>query len=347
MISKFLKPKKLQAGDTVAVLSPSWAGPSVFPAVYENGLKVLKEWGLVIKEYPTTRASSDQSLENAEKRAKDINDAFADKEVKAIFASIGGDDAVRLLPFLNKDVISNNPKIFMGYSDTTVLLTYLNQLGLVTFNGPSIMAGFSQMQSLPDEFKKHVYDILFEPSETYTYPRFNTYCDGYLDWSKDENLGKIETLKSDSGMRTIQGSGSVSGKLFGGCIEVLEFLKGTKFYPEENFWQGKILFLETSEEKPSMLSVKRILRNYGVQEVFDKIEAIIFSRARDYTDEEKQKLDDALLEVISIEFGKNNLPIVSNAEFGHTDPQIILPNGIDIEIDLDNSKLKLIENCVR
>jgi muramoyltetrapeptide carboxypeptidase LdcA involved in peptidoglycan recycling len=84
----------------------------------------------------------------------------------------------------------------------------------------------------------------------------------------------------------------------------------------------------------------------GVQGVFDKIEGIIFARARDYTDEEKKELDDAIIEIVSVEFGKNDLPIVSNAEFGHTDPQIVLPNGIEIEIDLDNSKLKLTENSV-
>lgn len=342
---KYIKPKKLNPGDIVAVLSPSWAGPSVFPAVYENGLEVLKEWGLVIKEYPSTRAVSDQSLENAERRAKDINDAFADNDVKAIFASIGGDDAVRILPFLNEEVISSNPKIFMGYSDTTTILAYLNQLGLVTFNGPSVMAGFSQMENLPETFKQHVYDILFTISETYSYPSFSTYCDGYADWSRDENLGKAKALKIDNGMRAIQGNGLVSGKLFGGCIEVLEFLKGTRFYPQIDFFKEKILFFETSEEKPSIQSIKWMLRNYGVQGVFDKIKGIIFARARDYSDKEKRELDDAIIEIVSVEFGKNDLPIISNAEFGHTDPQIILPNGVEIEMDLDNLTLTLTESC--
>ncbi len=342
----YKKPKKLNPGDTVAVLSPSWAGPNTFPAVYENGLKVLKEWGLNIKEYPSTRAVGDPSLANAKLRAKDINDAFADKEVNAILVSIGGDDSVRILPFLDKEVIANNPKILMGYSDTTTLLTYINQLGLVTFNGPSVMAGFSQMESLPDAFKQHVYDILFSPSDTYEYPHFGQYCDGYLDWHKEENLGKTKELKEDEGMRTIQGSGVVSGKLFGGCIEVLEFIKSTTFYPNDDFWNDKILFFETSEEKPSISSVKWMLRNYGVQGVFGKINGIIFARARNYSDEEKEELDEAVKEVVSIEFGQSDLPIVTNAEFGHTDPQIVLPNGIEIEIDLTNSKLKLLENCL-
>jgi muramoyltetrapeptide carboxypeptidase LdcA involved in peptidoglycan recycling len=344
-MTEYKKPNKLKSGDTVAVLSPSWAGPSVFPLVYENGLKVLKEWGLKIKEYPMTRASGNSSLKNAELRAKDINDAFADKDVKAIFVSIGGDDSIRILPFINEDIIKTNPKIFIGYSDTTTMLTYFNQLGLITFNGPSIMAGFSQSESLPKEFIKHAYEILFNSFSTYEYPVFSKYCDGYVDWSIDENLGKTEVLREDGGLRTIQGSGIARGQLFGGCMEALEFMKGTRFYPDKIFWKNKILFLETSEEKTSIASIKRILRNYGVQGIFNEINGIIFGRARDYSDEEKKDLDSAIKEIISIEFDRPNLSIVTNAEFGHTDPQIILPNGILIEINLEEQRLKLLESC--
>lgn len=342
----YKKPQRLKPGDTVAVVSPSWAGPSVFPDVYENGLKILKKWGLNIKEYPTTRGLPDSSLTNVKARAKDINDAFANKVVKAIFVSIGGDDSVRIIPYLNKEIIINNPKIFMGYSDTTTMLTYFNLLGLVTFNGPTIMAGFSQMESLPDAFEQHVYDMLFTLDDNYVYPEFGVYCDGYRDWSEVGNVGKTNELKSETGMRIIQGSGKVSGQLFGGCIEVIEFLKSTEFYPSIDFWNAKVLFFETSEEKPSIQSIKWMLRNYGVQGVFEKVNAILFARARDYSNQEKIELDTMIKEVVSIEFGNTDLPIITNVEFGHSDPQIVLPNGVNIEINLDKSVLKLIENCI-
>ena len=85
---QYKKPERLHKGDTVAIVSPSWGGPSVFPRIYENGLKVLRQWGLKIKEFPTARMDANFLRANPQVRAEDINDAFADPEVKAIFASI-------------------------------------------------------------------------------------------------------------------------------------------------------------------------------------------------------------------------------------------------------------------
>jgi muramoyltetrapeptide carboxypeptidase LdcA involved in peptidoglycan recycling len=247
---KFIKPEKLKKGDTIGIVSASWGGPSVFPHIYESGLLALKKLGLKIKEFPSARKNADFIYNNPEFRAKDINDAFADSEVKAIIASIGGDDSVRILPYLDTKKILENPKILIGYSDTSTLTTYLNKLGLVTFNGPSIMAGFSQWDSLEGDFQKYISDFLFGEIEQKNYPTFDFYANGYPDWSKKDNVGKIkETFKND-GYHWLQGNLVTSGFLYGGCIEVLEFMKGTDFWPQKDFWNGKILFLETSEEKP-------------------------------------------------------------------------------------------------
>jgi len=84
-----IKPKKLHKGDTVAILSPSKGLPSIFPNIFDNGIKMLQEnFDLKIKEFPTSRMSINELYENPEIRAKDINNAFLDKDVKAIFTSI-------------------------------------------------------------------------------------------------------------------------------------------------------------------------------------------------------------------------------------------------------------------
>lgn len=340
---QYQKPRKLDAGDSVAILSPSSGVPSIFPHIYENGLKILRKWELKIKEYPTARMDIKTLRENPKVRAKDVNDAFADPEVKAIFASIGGDDSVRILPYLDKEIIQNNPKILMGYSDTTTLHTLSNQLGLVTFYGPSIMAGFSQMDSLPKEFEEHVKEMLFKPKQGYEYEPYSEYADGYPDWANPDNTGKVNELKKNDGWKWLQGDKTTQGELFGGSMEVLEMLKGTNFWPNKEFWSGKIFFLETSEEKPSLHQVDHVLRNYGVQGVFDSISGLIFGRARDYSDEEKTQLEEKLVSIIADEFGQKNLPIVANVDFGHTDPQLVLPLGVKAEVNCRDKKLKLVE----
>lgn len=338
-----IKPKKLQKGDTVAAVSPSWGGPSVFPHIYESGIKVLENLGLKIKEYPSAKKDADYLYNNPEFRAKDINDAFADSEVKAIFVSIGGDDSVRILPHLNAEIIRKNPKIIIGYSDTTTLLTYFNQLGLVTLHGPAIMAGFSQWDSLGQKFQEHIRTILFENPENHNYKPFNSYCEGYLDWSDKSNVGKVKPMSTNSGWNVLQGNSKIQGQLFGGCVEVLEFVKGTKFWPNDDFWNGKILFLETSEDKPTPDQVKWMLRNYGMQGIFDKISALLIGRPRDYSEEEKKELNENIIKVVNTEFKNENLPIITNMDFGHTDPQWILPLGITAEIDCHKKEFKLIE----
>jgi muramoyltetrapeptide carboxypeptidase LdcA involved in peptidoglycan recycling len=323
---KFLKPSRLKEGDTVAVLSPSKGLPSNYPQVYELGIRNLEEkFGLKVKEYQTARADRDFLYNNPMRRAEDVNKAFEDKEVKGIIASIGGEESVRILPYLNRKAIQANPKILMGFSDITTLLTYCNELGLVTFYGPMVMAGFSQIDSLPAKFTYHVRQMLFRPKSALEYEPYEVYSEGYPEWALEENLGKVKATKRSSGWNWLQGRSVVQGELFGGCIEVLEWMKGTEFWPRPDFWKGKILFFETSEEIPSVLHVERWLRNYGVQRMFEKVRGILFGRARGYSDEEKRELDQAIVSVVAKEFGRPELPVVSNIDFGHTDPNSYYP----------------------
>ena len=200
-----------------------------------------------------------------------------------------------------------------------------------------------QGPSIPQPAAKSCKTILFENPETYAYKPYDSYHEGYLDWSDKSNVGKVNPSSENSGWNWLQGNSIVQGELFGGCIEVLEFMKSTKFWPNDDFWNGKILFLETSEDKPSPEQVKWMLRNYGMQGVFDKISALIIGRARDYSDEEKKELDEIVIKIVKTEFKNNTLPIITNMDFGHTDPQWILPLGTKAEIDCHKKEFKLIE----
>ena len=329
------------------MLSPSWGGPSVYPAVFDLGLANLRELlGVKIREYQTTRMPATELHESPRRRAEDLNAAFADLQIKAIISSIGGDDSVRLLPYLDTATIAANPKILMGFSDTTILLTYANQQGLVTFNGPSIMAGFAQLKTLPSSFAEHVRQMLTVPQEEHAYAPYAERVTDFQDWGTPGYTGEVN-LAPNAGWRWLQGEGVARGRLFGGCIEVLEFLKGTAWLPAIDFWTGKILFLETSEEKPTPDQVKYMLRNYGMQGIFERLAGLVFARPQHYSPEEREALHKVIVGVVAGEFGRPDLPIVAEMDFGHEGPQSILPLGVAAEIDCARRTFRLAEACLQ
>jgi muramoyltetrapeptide carboxypeptidase LdcA involved in peptidoglycan recycling len=340
------KPARLRKGDTVAVVSTSWGGPHVFPHVFDKGVAVLRErFELRVREMPTTRMSPEALELDPQRRAADLNEAFADSSVHAIFATIGGNDSARILSYLDIDTIRANPKIFMGYSDTIAQLAFVHQLGLVTFQGPAVMAGFAQLENFP-EAQRHVCDLLFDPQDRYTYNPYPAWAAHYEDWNDLESDGRVATPVPHDGWHWINGSGSAVGHLFGGCIEVLEFLKGTEYWPTKDFWNDRIVFFETSEDKPTLEQIRYWLFNYGLQGLFDRASALLFGRARDYSPEEKQALDSMIVEVVVGQFGASQLPIVTNLDFGHTDPQWIVPLGVVAEIDCVKKSFTLLEAAV-
>ncbi|HYG68876.1 MAG TPA: LD-carboxypeptidase, partial [Anaeromyxobacteraceae bacterium] len=232
------KPPRLHPGDLAAVASPSWGGPAAFPAAFEAGLRVLREdLGLRVRELPHARDAAASPRE----RADDLNLAFRDPEVRLVVASIGGDDSMLLLPHLDAEAARRDPKILMGYSDTTTLLVWLTRLGVVSFHGPAVMAGFAQAPALPRAFLDHVRRALFE-AEAIAYAPYGAFCEGYPDWSDPASAARTHPLRPDPGPRWLQGRGRHAGPLLGGCIEVLEFLRGTPWLPLDGAtWDGRVL----------------------------------------------------------------------------------------------------------
>jgi len=142
----------------------------------------------------------------------------------------------------------------------------------------------------------------------------------------------------------LQGNEITQGRLWGGCIEVLEFIKSTNYWPDKTFWDDKILFLETSEEKPLPSQVGYMLRNYGIQGILEKVKAVVFGRAKDYSLKEKEELNKIILNVIRDEFSVTDIPIIVDMDFGHTDPKLILPLGCMVSLNPTIKDITLIEN---
>lgn len=342
----YVKPRRLRTGNTIAAVSTSWGGPHVFPHIYDKGISNLRDlFGLRVKEYASTRMSPSELAANPQLRALDLNQAFADESVSAIIVSIGGEDSARILQYLDSNTIRANPKILIGFSDTTTQHLFCHNLGLVTFYGPSVMAGFSQLQRFP-EAETHIRTMLFEPSDTYLYQPFPNWTSGYPDWSDSSSAGQVKELTKHDGWCWLNGSGVHAGRLFGGCIEVLEFLKGTQHWPAEYFWKDRIIFLETSEDKPTVNQIRNWLFNYGVQGVFDQAAGLLIGRPHGYTGAEKSELDQMIFKTVVHQFGAGALTIVTNMDFGHTDPQWILPLGINVELNCEQKTFRLLESAV-
>ena len=141
---------------------------------------------------PNTLKGSDYIYSHPEKRAEDLMSAFADSSIKAIISCIGGYESVRLLPYIDFGIIRNNPKIFLGYSDTTAVHMMCRKAGLSTFYGPSILAEFAQNGGMYGYTMKWVQKALFscEPLGTVEPP--DTWTSEYLPWlieNKDKRRG--------------------------------------------------------------------------------------------------------------------------------------------------------------
>lgn len=338
------KPARLHPGDTIAAVTLSWGGPGTYPHRYAAGKRQFEE-EFECRVVETRHALRDAAwiAANPAARADDLMEAFSDNSIRAIISTIGGDDSIRIIPHLDLAVVRSHPKVFMGYSDTTVTHFACLAAGLNSFYGPAIMAGFAENGGLHRYLVDSVRRTLFcaepvgdlQPNEAgWTVER--------LDWSDPANQSRPRALTSSSGWRWLQGTGRVVGPLIGGCIEVMEWIKGTAIWPALDLWDGAVLFLETSEEAPSPREVRRWLRGYGVQGILARAAAVLVGRpgGHELPIDAHKDYDDVVLGVIRDELGLPT-PIVTGMDFGHTDPICVLPYGATAEVDCEMQKITI------
>lgn len=348
-LEKLHKPNALKRGDKIATVSLSWGGPGTFRYRYDAGKKQLEEaFGVQVVEMPHTAKPADWVARNPQARADDLMQAFSDPEIKAVFSTIGGDDSIRLIPYLDINVIKNNPKIFMGYSDTTVSHFACLKAGLASFYGPSIMSGFAENTGLFPYMTKSVQDTLFSTDKIGVLEAAEEWTDERLDWSDEKNQKIKRPTHKPLGWQFLQKTEKpVKGRLIGGCFEVVETIKSTELWPDKEIWDDAILFLEVSEEKPPEVIFQRGIRNYGAQGILHKLKGVLFGRpGGSLPVNEVQKYDEILRAVIADEFGVKNIPIISQMDFGHCDPMLVMPYGREVEINSEHETVAVLESAV-
>ena len=331
-------PPKPKRGDRVAIVSPSSGLPGLFPTPYELGLQRLRDdFGLVPVEYPTTRRMGSTPAD----RAADLHAAFADPTITAIITSIGGDDQIRVLPYLDRDLIAAHPKPFFGYSDNTNLLVYLWNAGIVGYHGGSVMFHLGRPISLhPRVGRRSRRRSSRRATTTWSEPQ--AYGDIDVSWS-DPATFERERPSEPARPWTWHADRVVEGITWGGNLEILSWLAMADMeIRAPDAYEGCVLMIETSEEMPSATEVYRVLRSFGERGLLRQFPAVLVGRAKAWSFDRQLEGDakrayrrDAARgrqPRRSTEYGREPL-IVFDVDFGHTDPQLVIPIGGRVRVD--------------
>lgn len=330
-------PAKPRPGDRVAVISPSFGAPAAFPAVYELGLRRLRDdFGLEPVEYPTTRAASADPRD----RARDVSAAFADPTVTAVLATIGGDDQITVIPHLDSAALAANPKPFFGFSDNTNLLNHLYGLGLVAYHGGSVMMHLGRPGAMHPVTAESLRAALFtsgwhelRPSPDYT--------DEPGDWKDPATLAGPPRMLSGAGWHWQGPAAVVEGPTWGGNLEIISWLLAAGRVGPSADYAGCVLVIETSEELPSDLEVYRILRNTGERGLLAGFPAVLVGRAKAWHFDRRLSAEQKRVYVAAqraavcralAEYHPDAV-VVFDLDIGHTDPQQIIPYGGTVRVD--------------
>lgn len=341
-----IKPKRLNKGDKIAIVSLSWGGLGDEQFIHKYHIakdRLENDFGLQVVTMPNALKGSQFVAAHPELRAKDLMDAFEDKSIRAIFCAIGGDDTIRLLPYIDYEIIRNNPKIFMGYSDSTINHFMLYKAGLGSFYGPSVMCEFGEYVKMFDYTSSSVQDILFGSSAGYQLLSSPEWSDDFVSWD-EKNMSIPKKLKQDThGYELLQGTETVQGHLLGGCLDVFMMAIGTEIWPTIDDWTDAILFVETSEDKPSPDFVKWTFRNLAAQGILKVLKGIMIGKPQNEVFYEEYK--EVIKQVVAEEEHLTELPIFYNVNFGHAMPIGIIPYGIMAEMNCENLSITYLESA--
>lgn len=339
-----MKPlQKLKPGDKVAILSPSFAAPGKWPHVHELGLKRLRDiFGLEPVEFPTTRKLG----ASAEERSRDLISAFEDKEIKGIVTTLGGNDQVTYIKNLPAAPFVNNPKPFFGFSDNTHFANFLWLNGVPSYYGGALFTQFARQGKMDQFTIDYLKKALFEQGE-FEIRASETYNDIGLGWDDPENLKKERTYEPNDGWHW-DGSENTQGITWGGCLESIdELLRHGVQIPALDEWKSIVLVTETSEEIPSSDYVFRVYRALGERGLLAHVKGVLVGRAKAWefdkqnsTQQKQEYREEQYKTIIRVVRSYNpSVPIIQNLDFGHTDPQIVLPYGKNVRIDSVNKKM--------
>lgn len=335
---ELIAPRKARAGDKVAVLSPSFAAPGFAPEIHEQAMERLTALtGLVPVEFPTTRMLG----ASPRQRAADLNAAFADPEIRAVLATIGGEDQIAVIPHLDAALVVADPKPFLGYSDNTNLLDWLWTNGLAGFYG-----GSTQVHLGPGPHVDPIHALslraalltgerldLTDPGESEDIGR---------DWRDPRALREFGEREPTESWTWAGPARTVTGRTWGGCIEVIQWILTAGRGPTDPAaLDGGVLLLESSEELIPAREFGWIVRSLGERGILGAVDAVVVARpptsdstVRPTAAERRASRDAQRDTVIDVVHAYNpDAVVLVGPPFGHTKPQWIVPYGGTMTVD--------------
>ena len=332
----------------VVSLSAGTIGEDFVKHEVEIGIRRLEEYGLSVRFLPHARKGIEYVKEHPEDRAADLIAAFQDQEMDMILCAIGGDDTYRLLPYLfGNDELENalQDKIFLGFSDSTINHLMLHKLGLETFYGQSFLADICELDKEMLPYTRRYFEELITTGTIREITPGDVWYEERKDFAPDQ-VGVPLTAHKDRGFEQLQGTPVFSGKILGGCLDTIydifdggryedmpELCRQYELFPSVDDWRGRILLLETSEEKMPPEKYRKALVFLKETGVFEVVSGILVGKPIDEVyDSEYRSI---LQEVVD----DPSLPIVCNINIGHALPRCIIPFGVDAEVDVKEQRI--------
>lgn len=339
-MNNIIIPKKLQKGDLISIISPSAGLGNLFPHRIKAGIRALEHMGFRVKIEQNALKRNGWVSGSIEERATDIHSAFSDPEVKGIVCSIGGDHSNQLLKYLDFNLIRNNPKIFVGYSDISVLhYAIYTHAHLRTFYGPCLISEFGEYPEVDDYTKKSFEETLMNGTFGEIYSS-ETWTDEFLDWFNNENHTKKRTLYPSKGYEWWK-AGRASGNILGGCVPSINHVLGTAYWIDP---QNSLFFIDIPEGNPwesmSIAAIDSFFADLDNADVFKNITGLIIGRPYRFSEE----LDDELKKIVLRYTRLYTYPILYNVNIGHCSPSITLPFGVLAEIDSSKNMFRIMES---
>ena len=336
----------------IVSLSSGIIGEEFIQFEVEIGLRRLREYGLKVKFMPNALKGIDYIREHPEKRAEDLLQAFRDPEIDMILCAIGGDDTFRLLPYLfDHDELREavSQKVFLGFSDTTINHFMLHKVGLNTFYGQSFLTDVCELGPEMLPYSRRYFEELISTGGIREIVPSDIWY-GERERFTPDQVGKELTSHPDRGFELLQGPAVFSGKILGGCIDSMyDFFNGERYadmpllcekyglFPALEDWRGRILLLESSEEKMPPEKYRRALEYFKEKGVFDVVSGVLAGKPMDetYVEEYKRHLIDVI--------GDPRLPVVCNINIGHAEPRCIIPFGVEAVVDVEKQVIRFAE----